>query len=462
MNYYDYYKYYKNRYLLQKGGMIKMSFIRKKINEFYKMNNICESPNFYLDNFRSLRGLTPGMSNSAILIGDLNLGDVEMGKLKIPVIIKEITIPCKYLDNNIDVRKSKFERDIRENKTVYSDSDGLIMEIGLTKLFCDDILMGSNDDATKISNNFLEFYFFTRCENIFPNKEKISKCTRLPIEVKYPVHNFQNKDLYKNLLELYVNGKFMDDTNIMLVEKGDGDLTGLLEECYIHLRKNNIDDFIRIFNPLFMSILKQTINCLVTLNFFYEEFYHNDMHLGNILFVRKKPEKLTFDVINHDKNIILRNEFNDYGVCIKMWDFATSYAKKIFDRIGEIAIKKSYKDDFPIERIANHYSKNIKDEWLHENFFYMKEDQIFNLMKRKSKDFESLSNHFDQFTLNYLKKYNIVHYFDLIKSQDSYKFLVSLKKEEFSDFKKYFKKIDYNLDKIKEDSKLNNYFRLYV
>ncbi len=396
--------------------------IINKIREYYKKYDICSSPKFYLNNFRSLIGLTYGMSNSTLFMGDLNLGDIEEGTIKIPIVIKEITIPCKFSNYLIkEERWERFKKDKTQSK--YFDNDTQINEIGITKLLCDDLLLKKNSDNTKITNNLPVFYFYSNCKNIYPNYDKKSLCNGEDIEIKNPFHYVNDKRLYKNIYELYKAGGLTENTNLMIVEKTDGDISGLLDNIIedINFDLSNLKIKVNEFSELLKSIFYQLTYILTILNIYYEEYSHNDLHIGNVLYKKKKAEETIFDFENKKLTEIRRIKFNDCGITIKLWDFATSYIKILDQKIKEDCKMIRYYDNYPFIRNAYIYEKENPNNWVHKYFSYMDNGQIFYTVKRISNDLESFFDSLHDKLIQFLKNRNLIGLFPFFTNCDGYK-----------------------------------------
>jgi hypothetical protein len=441
-------------YYAQKGTI-------KKVREYYKDHDICSSPKFHLNNFRSLLGQTFGTSNSTLFLGDITIGDIEEGYSRLPVIIKEITIPCKYTGyKNIQERWARFKRDDTESK--YSDNDLQINEIGYTNILSDYLLLKKNRDNTNITSHVPLFYFYANCKNIYPNNENKSLCTGEDIKQINPPHLVDDTRLYKNLYKLYQNASFTEDTNLMIVEKLDGDVSALIENILEEIKQDleHMTSGLEKLSNILKSIYYQLIYILLVLNTEFKKFCHNDLHLGNILFLKKNPENMVCDIYSDGK--YTRKIFNDCGFIIKLWDFGTSYLKIISDIIKKQTKEIDYKDDYPFLRKGYIYTKDNLNPLINHFFSYMDEGQIFNTHENISNDLETVANALEARILEICKEKNIAQIYTLIKKVEGYKLFVNNKNKNLSEIcNMLWTEIkEEEKDKYKEDN--DNYFKLII
>ncbi len=433
----------------------------KKVREYYKDHDICSSPKFHLNNFRSLLGQTFGTSNSTLFLGDITIGDIEEGYTKLPVIVKEITIPCKYSGyKNTQERWSRFKRDNTESK--YVENDLQVNEIGITNILSDYLLLKKNRDNTNITLHVPLFYFYANCKNIYPNTENKSLCTGEDIKQINPPHLVNDTRLYKNLYALYQNANFTEDTNLMIVEKLDGDVSALIENILEEIKQDlgNMITGLEKLSDILKSIYYQLIYILLVLNSEFKKFCHNDLHLGNILFLKKSSENMIFDIYTDKK--YTRKVFNDCGFIIKLWDFGTSYVKIINDIIKKQAKEIDYKDDYPFPRKGYVYTKDNINPIIKNFYSYMDEGQIFNTYENISNDLETVANALEDRILGICKKKNIMQIYSLIRKLEGYKLFVNNKnKDLFEIHNMLWTEIkEQDKDIYKEDN--DNYFKLII
>ncbi len=437
-------------YYAQKGMI-------KKVREYYQDRDICSSSTFHLNNFRSLLGQTFGTSNSALFLGNIKVGDIEEGYIQLPVIVKEITIPCKFANHkNKYERWERFKKD--DTKSKYTDNDLQINEIGITNILSDYLLLKKNSDNTNITLHVPLFYFYANCKNIYPNQEKKSICNGEDINEQKAIHMVNDTRLYKNLYMLYENGNFTEDTNLMVVEKLDGDVSALIENILEEIRQDlsNMMLGINKLSNILKSIYYQLIYILTVLNSEFGYFCHNDLHLGNILYLKKQENNMILDIFYKKENIYTRNIFNDCGFIIKLWDFGTSYVKMFVDIIKKQTKMIEYKDDFPFPRQGYIYTKDNKNEFIQRFFGYMDEGQIFNTFENISDDLEMVSSALEEKIKVICKEKNIMQIYSLIIKSEGYKLFKN--KTTKNEIWKIIKEEE--KDTYKEDN--DNYFKLII
>ncbi len=207
--------------------------------------------------------------------------------------------------------------------------DSNINEIGITHFISDYFLSNPNK---KITDNFIIFYGSKRCTDFLLQKNPL---------------NIMLSELNNN------TNIFNKDINIMIVEKVFGDLYSYLDNVLIKKNNKFSDEDKKNTIKILDSIFFQIIYALFVFNKEFGEFVHGDLHLGNILvslekkLTKKYNIKMILDQTESDDSINSSDGYIEYlieietfGITPKIYDFATTYVKKINDICGAV-IKKS-------------------------------------------------------------------------------------------------------------------------
>lgn len=296
---------YKIKYLKMIGGLTSAEYklYKTAIDTYYKIqeNFVCNKNGLEIINTSplSVSGGIHGHGGAFLYNGIINTP--ERGHIQ--VVLKLFSVP-----DNI-MRRS--QNPLVNDEPIIKDKN----EIGITHYISDNMLeSGQTDIFTMVYKTFL-------CDNSMLNY--INEINRLSI----------NKDIrsYQHEPTTY--------TTIMVVEKVKGDLrseiiTGIRDmfDNYLDGQDELITNKLKYMEDKILSILMRVAYGYIKFNEIFEGFYHGDLHCGNILL--SLDDRL--QEVNYEHNFedeILKIECKTFGIHPKLWDFQTSYVKKLNDEI---------------------------------------------------------------------------------------------------------------------------------
>jgi len=289
MEYYDKYLKYKYKYQNEHIGGYSNISNLNKIRNYFSNKDICGKDDLYIENIDLLKNFDTSMGITKGYGG---------AKLFYGYVLDIIVVVKIFLFNN------KLSNGLTKG----------INEIGITHYISDYFI-----NNPKLTDNFVIFYVSKHCDKYLENKLS----SIITPELK-------SENIYKS------------DINLMIVEKVSGDLKLFIINNFTNL----------LFPKQLLSILIQVCYTLLVFKKEFGIFYHGDLHCGNILFSHELLDYKTY-VIEIDDNCKYKIKLDTYNMCPKLWDFETSYVKKL-----EYDNKNKYFEYAKDEQLIT-YSDNI-------------------------------------------------------------------------------------------------------